>query len=586
MTQHNIDPDEISSGQLCELTIEDLRGLADSPEIYQRGVQYYHSGAIRQLTATNRRITAKISGSYGEYRVEIEETPDDLEMSCTCPYEGVVCKHVVAVLLHFLNMDERQIVDTTLPEVARQTLAAMSQPELLKLILDLAQRDTFRHALLQRLPIAPQLIVQVPRSPMQVQALKLQIDGFFAALEQCNEYGYDDEFYDEENFDDEEDNPDLDAMFEIACMLHPLDQQEVYWYVLTRAKETEGYETRSTPQIVEALALYTVAARMLVRTPKERYVTWVTLLEVLKWEIGENDEIYEALHQAMGTLCDTREETEQLISLLQAIDEDVYADWIAAYHLQLGNDAAYLEVRQAHLETIAQHIELADYWQEHGMADNAREVLEHYVLLFEEQLAQQADDYTYSEMLASSASVLDRLANEYRALGDEANLCRIVLLKVRTHGLTVERYQQLKTLALTLGTWSTLQPLLLNNSRRDKETLVRIYLLEEDWDTALQMTGEQTLNGFSYVESIRPLVARGVKAHRPREALVIFQSIVQYYIDQKTRPSYALAAQFSADIKDIYRNILHEDASWQAYITSIRQRYPRHRALQEEFRRL
>lgn len=91
-------------------------------------------------------------------------------------------------------------------------------------ILDLAQRDTFRHALLQRLPIAPQLIVQVPRSPMQVQALKLQIDGFFAALEQCNEYGYDDEFYDEENFDDEEDNPDLDAMFEIACMLHPLDR--------------------------------------------------------------------------------------------------------------------------------------------------------------------------------------------------------------------------------------------------------------------------------------------------------------------------------------------------------------------------
>jgi hypothetical protein len=33
-------------------------------------------------------------------------------------------------------------------------------------------------------------------------------------------------------------------------------------------------------------------------------------------------------------------------------------------------------------------------------------------------------------------------------------------------------------------------------------------------------------------------------------------------------------------------SVLNDSTAWQRYITDIRQRYPRHRALQEEFRGL
>jgi uncharacterized Zn finger protein len=150
----------------------------------------------------------------------------------------------------------------------------------------------------------------------------------------------------------------------------------------------------------------------------------------------------------------------------------------------------------------------------------------------------------------------------------------------------VERYQQIKALSQSLGTWAELQPVLLNAARYNRETLARIYLLEEDWDAALQLAQKKSPYSFGYADSVRPLVARGVKAHRPEEALAILRPLVQSYIDQQNRTAYATAASFAADIKDIYRNVLHDDATWQAYITGIRQRYPRHRALQEEFRGL
>lgn len=100
---------------LQALTREAVQGLADSSAVFQRGVQYLHSGAIHQFNVTSRRINAKVSGHYGDYSIEIVDTPDELEMTCSCPYEGVVCKHLVAVLLRFVEMEKTDIVDASLP---------------------------------------------------------------------------------------------------------------------------------------------------------------------------------------------------------------------------------------------------------------------------------------------------------------------------------------------------------------------------------------------------------------------------------------------------------------------------------------
>ncbi|HEY3378076.1 MAG TPA: hypothetical protein VGL77_11345, partial [Armatimonadota bacterium] len=492
----------------------------------------------------------------------------------------------VAVLLRFVEMEKTGIVDASLPEVVQQTLSAMSQQELLDLLIDLAnERDEFRRALMARLTIAPQLIAQQPRSSAQVQALKKQVAAFFEEIARRAEYGdYGDEYYDDEYHTNDE-YPELTNTFEIIQTIHPLDQMEVYWYIITCANAMEADVPLGTSEVAEALIAYAHAARTVSSGSEERLATQQILLDVLEGNIGDDDDVVDTVHQAIGILCETPDDTRRLVTLLQATDEAGFADWIAAYYQQLGDDAAYLAIRQAHLVTEAQHLELADYWLQRGKPDAAREVMEQYVLRLMEQMDQHAQSY-YGGTYAQPGGVLDRLESTYRAAGDEVNLCRILLVQSRARGLTVERYQQLKTLAQSLGTWSTLQPVLLDYARSNRETLARIYLLEEDWDAALQLAHEKSPYAFGFADDVQSLVARGVKAHRPQEALAILRPLVQSAIDQQHRSAYATAAGYAADIKEIYLHVLHDDATWQAYITGIRQRYPRHRALQEEFRTL
>lgn len=398
-----------------------------------------------------------------------------------------------------------------------------------------------------------------------------------------NAYADEDDFYDE-NYDQEDTYPELEPTFAIARLLHPLDQQEVFWHVLTCAEAMEDETPMgSTPYTAEALAAYAEAARAIVRTSDERQAAWRRLLDVLDWTIGDDPDVVNAVHEAVGRLCDTPDDTRQLIACLQATDAAGFADWIAGYYLQLGDDAAYLSMRQAHLRTEAQHLELADYWLQHGKPDEARAVLEQYVPRLIEQMEQQQHDII---KIVRTGGVLERLEHAYRETGDDENLCRILLVLIRARGLDVEQYQQIKTLALSSGTWASVQPILLADARDDRQTLAHIYLLEEDWDAALQLAQQQSPYSFGDRDDVRALVALGVKAHRPQAALAILRPLVQSHIDKKNRIAYAKAAEYAAAIKAIYRNVLHDEAAWHTYITDIRHRYPRHNALQEELRGL
>lgn len=49
------------------------------------------------------------------------------------------------------------------------------------------------------------------------------------------------------------------------------------------------------------------------------------------WAVGDAEGIAEAVHQAIGRLYETLNDTRQLIVLLQTMDEARFADWIAAY---------------------------------------------------------------------------------------------------------------------------------------------------------------------------------------------------------------------------------------------------------------
>lgn len=93
-----------------DITEREIRRIADSSEIAERGRRYFINGNVGAISFCDGTITAKVKGHYGTYDVEIEiEKNKVFNYSCDCPYYGDGCKHIAAVLYKFLNVKDKLI---------------------------------------------------------------------------------------------------------------------------------------------------------------------------------------------------------------------------------------------------------------------------------------------------------------------------------------------------------------------------------------------------------------------------------------------------------------------------------------------
>ena len=90
--------------KLNEITRRWLKNFAGE-KIFQRGEDYFQSGMVYQMEyhPDNFSIYAEVSGNYGNYEVKISEDTKDINAYCDCPYDGYPCKHIIAVLLNFIE---------------------------------------------------------------------------------------------------------------------------------------------------------------------------------------------------------------------------------------------------------------------------------------------------------------------------------------------------------------------------------------------------------------------------------------------------------------------------------------------------
>ena len=86
-----------------------------SSEIYFRGKDYYENGNVSDLQNLGKNHwIAEVEGNYGNYNVEIniDELGNINNYTCNCPYDGDICKHVVATLLKIKeDLDLQNIED-------------------------------------------------------------------------------------------------------------------------------------------------------------------------------------------------------------------------------------------------------------------------------------------------------------------------------------------------------------------------------------------------------------------------------------------------------------------------------------------
>ena len=167
-----------------------------SPTILRRAAEYADAGLILSLDADGLtagtedprrsvRYQARVRGSR-PYQVSIEARPDGavLAFSCSCPYDGPVCKHVAAVLLVLRDHEGEPPSSSMGPDGARvsrieELLADQPRDVLANLLITLAARS----------PLVAQQIRMVfgPRDPTETlsecrrllrETINLHTDGY------------------------------------------------------------------------------------------------------------------------------------------------------------------------------------------------------------------------------------------------------------------------------------------------------------------------------------------------------------------------------------------------------------------------
>lgn len=123
-------------------------------KIFDRGKKLLEEKRILEIEEDKSGIKARIQGSYySEYTVRIKmKGKEVIDWSCTCPYDGDICKHVVAVLLEVArlrNVKVRRKKRKTKDELAEEMVDKLSPEELKEFVKNFLQFDKdLRDALL------------------------------------------------------------------------------------------------------------------------------------------------------------------------------------------------------------------------------------------------------------------------------------------------------------------------------------------------------------------------------------------------------------------------------------------------------
>ncbi len=85
---------------LSDIYIRDT--LADSPLIYDRGKQTFENGSyfLSEKNIEEQTFVYEFDGAFGHYTSRIKILDNRIDVSCTCPFPGKGCRHVVAAALN------------------------------------------------------------------------------------------------------------------------------------------------------------------------------------------------------------------------------------------------------------------------------------------------------------------------------------------------------------------------------------------------------------------------------------------------------------------------------------------------------
>lgn len=140
----------MTNAKLTETTIR----AGATEKSYQRGLDLYRNGAISNTAIQGQHLSGECEGSYSPfYKVRIELDGGGIRSaSCNCEYDfGGYCKHIVALLLVYINSPKRFV----LRKEPKELLADLTREQLLALVEKLLKERPDLYDLVEAAIITP-----------------------------------------------------------------------------------------------------------------------------------------------------------------------------------------------------------------------------------------------------------------------------------------------------------------------------------------------------------------------------------------------------------------------------------------------
>ena len=564
---------------MTTLTESSIRSFA-SEQSFERGREYYHSGAIYNTIRQGNTLLADCVGTY-TYHLRIELDEGGIQStSCTCPYDfGGYCKHLVALLLTYIHkpgeFTERKPISALLEDVDKATLVTV----LTKLSDRHPEFSTWLETILPPATVTPAESQPRPVSQVSESAWRKRIKNVLRPGR-----GYYDDYessYSASN--------DLDEVTNSASeILSAGDAQGARTILLALLEELyDAYEMfddsdgdlgNSADYAGEILAEAILSADL---DEKERKSLERKLAPIAKdlsdfgiedgveiallaleygWETHPEyvNDFTADLDSAKLNVLEHQGRTVEFLSLCQQTGQHLRH---AQKLLQLGDTDEAIHVAY----------QLTDPNQVLAIAKALRESnhLPEAITLAEHGLTLGGQKYHLAAWLAPLEESQERLEPALQAH-----------LAAFAEAPSLDTYKHIQQ--LSGERWKKLQPkqmeILLQSGRLD--ALASVYLHEQQWDEAIVIAEKNT-----YDYSLREKVADAVIAYRPDWVIRISIQEAEKLIEPTQSKYYPHAARWLAKAKQAYIKS-GRATEWQNYFTQLKTTYVRRPSLQKELARL
>ncbi|MFH1838373.1 MAG: SWIM zinc finger family protein [Candidatus Kuenenbacteria bacterium] len=496
--------------------------------IYARGEDYFKNKDVIKIWFEDDRILARVAGTRGEYKVEIEEQNNKLSWQCNCPYDGSICKHVIAAGLEFFNKKDEIIKQAQQTNSQHQNLKEklleLDKKDLAELLINsLKTHSNWKNVFLKKVA---EKLDQIGKGNDNQEIYKEEFFSHFdrtcEIIEEFNQYGGGPDEDDDEAY---EELKQVIALFKENKLSQKLKNEffdkMFFYYDLGNSGMDD--------MIIDAV--FEVA---------NQDEDWHYIIKKLKTNKNKEDNSYQ-----------------------QGMIIDIYRD-------HLNDEEKYLELRQNELKWGGDYYDLVDFWDKKGEKEKAVEIAKQGIQKCEHGLTDLYEylfKYYQKKDYKQALNYLKQIYEEYSGF---------------------ENYKRLKKFVkqddwFKINEWCCQ----LLKKKDSLYELAKIYEFNQEYDKVLAyvlIVPKDRWGGWDYGN--KDEFADKLLTKYPQELIPYYENKIIRNIENKTRESYQIAANYAKKLKQIYLEYLDQKNEWQKYINNIRSKYAKFPALIDEFKKL